>query len=114
MKKYYMIDNETFSNEASARKHFTSAITKQPDKVLRLFEMRPETDLFQRTYLVKSLVCQHTPNLPSNSNFRIIDSWDVRKAKRLYCLQKYDKNNTCWKNYKLGDDWESLSREVNL
>lgn len=114
MKRYFQINNEKFRCEPQARTRLEElkfqARQNDGKAVLELWEVREEQDIFGNMRQVKQLVTRYTPNLPNNGIFRIHDSYDVRRAKKMYSLQKYDSENHCWNNFKMGDDLETLHR----
>lgn len=112
MKKQYQVNNEIFRCEPKARARFQelkfAAKQSKDQKSLELWELSEQTDIFGNVHQVKQLVTRYTKDLPNNGLFRINDVYDVRRAKKLYCLQKYDADNNCWNNFKMGDSVEGL------
>lgn len=113
MKKYFQIGNEKFYCEPQARHHLEElkleARQSDEHQVIELWEVSQQEDIFGNVRQIKQLVTRYTHNLPTNGVFRIHDSYDIRRAKKLYCLQKYDFENHCWKNFKMGDSIPDLT-----
>ena len=117
MKRYFQINDEIFRCEPQAR-HRLQDLTleaKQQDNhiVIELWEVFQQQDIFGNSRQVKQLVTRYTHNLPNNGVFRIKDTYDIRRAKKLYCLQKYDFENHCWNNFKMGDSIPDLTYFMN-
>lgn len=114
MKKFYQINDEKFRCEPAARNRFEELKLEQrqsnDSKMLMLWEVSEQEDIFGNVRQVRQLVTRHTPCLPNNGVFRIHDVYDVRRAKKLYSLQKYDSENNCWNNFKLGNTVEELQK----
>ena len=117
MKKYYQIKDEKFHCETAARIKLQELKfeSKQANKneIIELWEISKQADIFGNEKTIKQLITRYTPNLPNNGVFRIQDSFDIRKAKVLYSMQKYDDFNHCWNNFKMGDDLSALTRFMN-
>lgn len=117
MKKYYQINDEKFRCEPQARHRLQElkleAKQQENHEVIELWEVSEQEDIFGNKKVVKQLVTRYTHNLPNNGIFRIYDTFDVRRAKKLYSLQKYDSENHCWNNFKMGDDVPSLLHFMN-
>ena len=117
MKKFYQINNETFRCEPQARHRLAELKLKsrQSDstEILELWEVTEQEDIFGNVRQVKQLVTRYTPGLPNNGVFRINDTFDVRRAKKLYSMQKYDDGNQCWNNFKMGNDLGMLTKFMN-
>lgn len=111
MKRQYQINKEVFHSEAKARQRFDEL--KFEEKMLKLWEVSEQEDIFKNIHQVKKLVTRYTPGLPNNGVFRICDTYDVRRAGKLYSLQKYDAENNCWNNFKMGDDLNLLMNFMN-
>lgn len=118
MKKHFQIDNEKFCCELQARTRLQEIKfedrQKKESKTIELWEVSEQQDIFGKFHQVKQLVTRYTPNLPNNGIFRIHDVFDVRRAKKLYCLQKYDFENHCWNNFKMGDSVPELESFMNV
>ena len=116
-RKTYEINKEQFSCETAARIRFQELKfeSKQSNKkeIIELWEISKQSDIFGNEKTIKQLITRYTPNLPNNGIFRIQDSFDIRKAKVLYSLQKYDAFNHCWNNFKMGDDLSLLTKFMN-
>lgn len=114
MKRYFQINNETFRCEPQARARLQELkfeAKRQDDHIaIELWEVSEQNDIFGNVRQVKQLVTRYTHNLPNNGVFRIHDVVDVRRAKKLYSLQKYDDVNHCWNNFKLGNSVPELIR----
>ena len=112
MKKYYQINDEKFRCEPHARARLQELKfeAKQQEElvVIELWEVSQQEDIFGKVRQVKQLVTRYTHNLPNNGIFRIHDVVDVRRAKKMYSLQKYDDDNHCWNNFKLGNSVPEL------
>ena len=108
MKKHFQINDEIFRCEPQARHRFDELKLSHKDKSLELWEVSQQEDIFGNIRQVKQLVTKYTPNLPNNGVFRIHDVWDARRAKKLYSLQKYDSENCCWNNFKMGNSVNEL------
>ena len=112
MKKHYRIGNEIFRCEHSARGRLQELKFEMKRSgsatLVELWEISKQQDIFGNMREVKQLVTRYTPNLPNNGIFRIHDCVDIRRSKKLYSLQKYDSENHCWNNYKLGNSLSEL------
>ena len=117
MKRFYQINDEKFRCEPQARNRLDElkleARKSEEHQVIELWEVSEQEDIFGNKKVVKQLVTRYTHNLPNNGIFRIHDSFDVRRCKKLYCLQKYDSYNHCWNNFKLGDSIPDLAYFMN-
>ena len=113
MKKHFQINDETFRCEPHAR-HRLEELKMEARKsdnpaTIELWEVSQQQDMFGNFRQSQQLVTRYTPNLPSNGVFRISDTYDIRRAKKLYSLQKYDFENHCWNNFKMGDSIPDLT-----
>jgi hypothetical protein len=113
MKKHFQINDEVFRCEPQARHRLMELKLSTKDAVLELWEISQQEDIFGKIRQVKQLVTRYTPNLPNNGIFRIHDTFDVRRAKKLYSLQKYDSDNHCWNNFKMGNSVPELLEFMN-
>lgn len=112
MKKHFQINNEIFRCEPQARARLQElkfeAKQQEEHMVIELWEVSEQKDIFGNIRQVKQLVTRYTHNLPNNGVFRIHDSVDIRRSKKLYSLQKYDDVNHCWNNFKMGNSVPEL------
>ena len=117
MKHFYQIGEETFCCASKARSRLTSLMfdSKQNGykEIIELWEVKEEEDIFGNVRTMKYLVTRFTPNLPNNGMFRIHDVHDIRRAKKMYALQKYNRENHAWENYKMGSTVEELQQLTN-
>ena len=114
MKRHFQINDEIFRCEPLARARlqelkFEAKQKDDCDASIALWEVTQQQDIFGNTRQIKQLVTRYTPHLPNNGIFRIHDTYDIRRAKKLYCLQKYDFENHCWNNFKMSDSLPDLA-----
>lgn len=119
-KKKFQIMEEQYPCEAKARKRleeikFSIRQSGSADLAVpvSVWEVSEQEDIFGNKKQVKQLVTRYTPSLPNNGLFRVQDSYDVRRSKKMYSLQKYDSENHCWNNFKLGDNVNDLWEFAN-
>ena len=117
MKRYFQINDEIFRCEPKARARLQElkfeAKQQEEHTVIELWEIATQQDIFGNSRQVRQLVTRYTHNLPNNGVFRIHDVVDVRRAKKLYSLQRYDYENHCWNNFKMGNSVPELVTFMN-
>jgi hypothetical protein len=113
-KRHFEINGERFPCEVKARHRLEEIKLKMrqdgENSIAELWEVSQQQDIFGNVRQVKHLVTRYTPNLPNNGIFRVQDSFDIRRSKKLYSLQKYDDINHCWNNFKTGNDVGALQK----